>query len=234
MHRAMLAVLAAVTAVAGSPASAATRAFPVGGFDRIASSSPFDVRVHTGGAPAVRAEGSQEALDRLRVEVHGGELVIATARGAGGWFSGWGMHTQHAVIDVTVPMIAAARLSGPGDLSVDRVHAPRFEATLSGPGDIAIGMVETGQLTFTLSGPGNITAAGRAGTAAVTLSGPGDIRAAKLMTRDATVMLSGPGDVALSASGTVRGRLSGPGDITITGGARCDIVKHGPGDVHCR
>ena len=215
-----------------SSASAATRAFPVGAFDRIASSGPFTVHVRTGAAGSVRADGPQDVLDRLRIETRGGELSIGTK--PGGWFSGWHMGRDKTVIEVTVPTLAAATLSGPGDLVVDRVRARTFAATLSGPGNLSVGMIEAGDVDLRLSGPGDLTIAGHAATARMVLSGPGDIRANGLSVRDATVDLSGPGGIALTASGVVRGALSGPGDITVAGGARCAISKSGPGAVHCR
>ena len=213
-------------------ASAATRGFPVGGFDRIRSSVPFDVRVHTGSAPSVVAEGPQEALDRLKIEVRGGELVIGTT--PGGWFSGWHLGHGRAVITVGAPAISAAALSGPGNLDIDRVQGRSFAASVSGPGDMGIGQLETGHADLSLSGRGDLTVAGRAGSARMAVSGPGDIRAAKLMLRDASITVSGPGDVSAYATGTADVTLSGPGDVTVTGGARCSVTKHGPGDVTCR
>ncbi len=221
-----------VAGLLGSSAQAATRAFPVGAFDRISSSGPFTVHVRTGPAPSVRAEAPQDVLDRMRIETHGGELSIGTTPGS--WFSGWHMGRQKVVVEVTVPMLAAAALSGPGDLAIDRVRVRRFAASVSGPGDLSVGTIEAGDVDLRLSGPGNLNVAGHAATARIVLSGPGDIRARGLAVRDATVTLSGPGNIALTASGIVQGALSGPGDITVVGGARCAISKSGPGDVHCR
>jgi hypothetical protein len=213
-------------------AQAAARNFPVGRFDRIRSDVPFDVRVHTGAAPSARAQGPQEALDRLVVEISNGELVIRSRPGS--WWSGWNWRRERAVIEVTVPMLNAATLNGPGDLTIDRIQARSFAGTLRGPGDLSVGALDVGDVAVSLSGPGDVTITGRAATANVRLSGPGDVRAGGLTVRDATVNLSGPGDIALNATGTVTGSLSGPGDITIHGGARCSISKHGPGDVNCR
>lgn len=231
MARIVPILLATAGVLAAGAAHAADRAFPVGGFDHIRSSVPFDVRVHTGTAPSVHARGPQAALDRLIVEVVHGELVLRSQRGR--WWSGWNWHRERAIVEVTVPMLTGATLSGPGDLTIDRIQARRFGATLNGPGDLAIGAIDTGDVTLVLNGPGGMTVAGRAARAAITLRGPGDVRANGLSVRDATIGLSGPGDVTLSASGTVTGTLNGPGDITVHGGARCMISKHGPGDVHC-
>ena len=224
-------LLSLVAATACSSSTAATRNFRVGTFDRIANSAPIDVRVHVGPAPSARANGPQQMLDKLVVEVRAGELVVRTL--PGNWFSGW-RNAGRTVVDVTVPALNGATLSGPGNLAVDRVRSRDFAARLSGPGDLSIGSVEAGRVTVDLSGPGDLTLAGRAGSGRLSLSGPGNIHAAGLTVRDADVALTGPGDIALSASGLVRGRLTGPGDITVTGGARCDIRTTGPGDVHCR
>jgi hypothetical protein len=230
MRRLMLSVLLAATAAA--PVLAAERSFPTGQFDRVSNTTPFDVYVHTGKAPGAHAVGSADALDKLLIENRGGELRIGTKPGR--WFSGWHWgRGQNARIDVTVPMIIAANLSGPGNLNVDAVRTRAFTTNLSGPGDIAIGLVEAGDLDVHLSGPGDITLAGHAGTARLSLSGPGNIHAAKLALSDATVSVSGPGDVDATVARTADVRLSGPGDVRIRGGAHCAIHKSGPGDVTC-
>lgn len=232
MSRLLSVALATTAALLGTAqAEAATRGFPVGGFGRIQSNVPFDVQVHTGAAPSVRAQGPQEALDRLIVEVVNGELVIRSRSGS--WWSGWNWHRERAIVDVTVPMLSAATLSGPGDLTIDQIRGRGFNGALRGPGNLSIGAIDAGDVTLTLDGPGDINIKGRAATAHIALHGPGDVKAAGLMVRDATVNLGGPGDISLSATGNVTGTLSGPGDIDIRGGARCAISKHGPGDVSC-
>ena len=230
MDRTVTLATIALGMLGSATASAATRTFPVSAFDRIQSNTPFDVRVHTGTAPSVRASGPRDALDQLRVEVADGQLRIGAR--SRGWFS-WNRPGK-VLIDVTAPMLTAAMLNGPGDLTIDRIRTRSFSATINGPGDLAVGALEAEQADLTLNGPGDLTVAGRAGSARLSLHGPGDIRAAALTARDAIVTLSGPGDLALTATGTVQGTASGPGDVTITGGARCMIRKSGPGDVHCR
>jgi hypothetical protein len=210
---------------------AADRGFPVGGFDRIRSSVPFNVNVHTGPAPSVHAEGSKEALDRLSIAVVNGELVI----GASGrrWWPGWSWHNERATIDVTVPTLTGAALSGPGNLAIDRISGRSFTATQSGPGNLLIRQADVGDIDLSLTGPGDLKVLGRATTARLTVRGPGDLRARELTVRDATVDLSGPGDIAITATGTATGSLRGPGDVSVRGGARCTISKRGPGDVDC-
>lgn len=227
-----LVLLATLALIAGSSAQAATRGFPVGGFDKVRNTAPVDVRVHTGGSPGVRADGPQDVLDRLDIGVRNGELVVGMKSGS--WFSGWSWRgKQHTVIDVSVPMLIAASLSGPGDLMVDRIRTPTFAGSLSGPGNLTIGTVEARITTLSLSGPGNLTVSGHTDGATLSLTGPGDIRAKGFTARDLTVSLSGPGDIDVAATGTATVSLSGPGDVRIAGHPHCTVRKSGPGDVTC-
>jgi len=222
-------LLSVLTLSACSPSGATTRNFPIGGFDRVAASAPVDVRVHVGSAPSASASGPQNVLDRLVIEVRNGELVVGTKPGL---FTGW-RSSGRVYVDVTVPALNGATLTGPGNLAIDHVRARTFTARLSGPGDMSVAALQADHITADLSGPGDLTLAGNAASASVSLSGPGNVHGSALTLRDAEVSLSGPGDIALTASGQVRGRLSGPGDIRITGGAHCSISKSGPGDVSC-
>jgi hypothetical protein len=224
---------AAIALIGTGAAQAAERNFPTGGnFDRVSNSTPFDVFVHTGKKPGVHAVGTDEVLNRLQIENRGGELRIGTK--SGNWFSGWHWgRGNRARIDITVPMVNAVNLSGPGNLTVDAVRTRAFGTHLSGPGNINIGSIQTGALELNLSGPGDIAISGRADRATLNLSGPGNIRAGGLTLAEATVSLSGPGDIDATVTRTADVRLSGPGDVRIRGGARCSIHKSGPGDVHC-
>ena len=231
MFRALPTAALSALILAAAPGQAATRSFPVPGFGRISSSTPFDVRVHTGEEPSVRASGPQRALDRLRVEVRGGELVIGMERG--NWRSWSFGRGERAVIDVTVPALSAARLNGPGDLTVDRVAGRDFAGALNGPGNLSLQQIEVGVLTLDLNGPGDIVAIGRAGRARISASGPGDVDGGRLTSSDLIVNLIGPGNVTTNARRTANVRLVGPGDVRIRGGAKCTIQKVGPGDVTC-
>lgn len=222
----------AIAMIGAGAAEAAERNFPTGGdFHAVSNSTPFDVYVHTGKAPGVHAIGTDEALDRLRIENRGGELRIGSK--SGGWFSGWHWGGQKARIDVTVPMIGEVSLAGPGNITVDTVRTRDFGVHLSGPGDVNVGSVEASGVTLNLSGPGDIKVAGHAERAVMHLSGPGNIHAGGLNLGDADVTLSGPGDIDATVTRNADLRLSGPGDIRIRGGAHCNIQKSGPGDVHC-
>lgn len=227
-----LLIVAALLGTAAAPALADTRDFRVGGFDRIASGGPWSVHVHTGKAPSVHADGPRELLDRMQVEVVGGELRLGVKPGS--VFSGLSFgRGSKTVIDIAVPMIAALTLNGPGEASVDRIHAPRFAAHLAGPGSLSVATIDTQDLTIDMSGPGRVAIDGRAGRATVRVSGTGSVEGRGLTVGDADVRLSGVGNIALTAFGRVTGSMSGIGSIEIGGKPRCEIRRSGIGSVKC-
>jgi hypothetical protein len=227
-----LLIAAALLGTAAAPALADARDFRVGGFDRVVSSGPWQVRIHTGRGAAMHADGPRDLLERMQVDVAGGELRLDTKPGS--WSSGlsFGLHSK-TVIDIEVPMIAALTLNGPGDASIDRIKTPRFAARLSGPGNLAVAAIETQEVALDLSGPGRIALEGRAGRASVRVSGTGSVEGRGLTVGDADVRLSGVGNIALTAFGNVTGSMSGIGSIRIGGRPRCAITRSGIGSVKC-
>ena len=209
---------------------AVQRAFPVGAFERVALAGSHDVVVTVGGAPSVRAEGSSEALDRLEIGVDDGELRIAS-RDSGNW--SWFSRHRGVTIHVTVPSLAAASITGSGDMRIDRVEAPGFAALVAGSGGMDIARMRVGQASFALTGSGEIRASGTAQRSSVAVAGSGGVSLERLETADATIALTGSGDISVRATGTARVELRGSGDVSVTGPARCTVNKAGPGDVRC-
>jgi hypothetical protein len=210
----------------------ATRNFQVGGFDKIALSGSGDVEVRTGAAPSVRAEGDKEMLDRLDIRVENGELRISRRRDDSGWhFSFGGDH--HLKLFVTVPALAAATISGSGDISVDKVAGNRFDGSISGSGDLALDHIEVTEANFSTSGSGDIRVAGKAGKASLSTAGSGDIRAGSLETQTTNVSVMGSGDVQVRATQSAEVNVMGSGDVHVAGTHNCNVHKAGSGEAEC-
>lgn len=217
----------ALTAACG--ALAAEQSFPVGTFNRVALTGPFDVQVTTGRQPSVRASGDRAAIDRLEISVVNGELRVDAKPG-----TGWNWRSGNVTVLVTAPGIVAARLAGSGNLAVDHVSGSSFSGAVAGSGDLGIARSEAEKLDLVVNGSGDLTIAGQCGTATLGLRGSGDIHASQLMCRDISVALAGSGDVVVGASGSANLSLAGSGDITVSGGAHCTTSKRGSGDIRCR
>jgi hypothetical protein len=209
----------------------ARRNFPVGAFQSVSLTGSPDVIVTVGGQPSVRAEGDARLVERLEIVVENGDLKIRM-RDSSGWHFGFS-HDRGVTVHVTVPALAAATLTGSGDIRIDRVQGERFAGTVTGSGDLAVQQMRANEAAFTVTGSGGITAAGAAQRTNIQLTGSGDIRLGALETRNTTVSLQGSGDVAAKAMDTAEVHLMGSGDVAISGTARCSIDKRGSGDVRC-
>lgn len=214
-----------------APATAATRGFTITSFDKIRVAGPFTVNVRTGAAPSARAEGTAQALDRVRIEVQGQTLVVSLDRHA--WSGGSDANTGPVVINVTTPGLASATLTGAGNLSIDRAKAARFDLVTTGSGDVAIGALAADLLRVSITGSGEATLAGKVAQARLVVQGAGGIAGAKLTVADLDLSVTGSGDVSLSATRAAKVNSTGSGEITISGNAACQVRATGSGEVRC-
>ena len=211
------------------PGPMSSRDFSVGDFKRIESAGAFDVTVRTGAAPSVRAEGPQNILDRLEVEVRGDELVIRPKDGRS-----FNVGRRSPVkIAVTVPELHGATIAGSGNLSVDRVAADDFKATIAGSGNLSLPQIRARSLELEIAGSGSGNIAGQTEQARYSIAGSGEVDASKLQSRDVRLTIAGSGSVNAHANGTVRGEIMGSGDARISGGAKCSVDKMGSGSIVC-
>jgi hypothetical protein len=217
----------AVAAAAGSagcvrandePGPNISRAFPVGEFQRIEVSGPYDVSVATGQAPSVKATGNQSLIDHMVVEIEDGTLKIHPKK-RGGFHMGWSGNGT-ARVDVTAQDLDGAAIAGSGALAIDRVAGDSFEGSVAGSGDLRLANVDVQRLKMEIGGSGSIEAAGRARNANYAIGGSGDIRAAKVAAQTAEVSIGGSGNIAGNANGTAKVSIAGSGNVTMTGGAK--------------
>jgi hypothetical protein len=215
----------------GEPGPTISRAFPVGQFQRIEVSGPYQVNVASGQAPSVNATGNQTMIDHMVVEIEDGTLKIHPEK-RGGFHMGWS-DNGNAKVTVTAQALEGAAIAGSGALAIDRVAGNSFDGSVAGSGDLRLANVDVQKLKMAIGGSGSIEAAGRAGDANYSIGGSGNIRAAKLASQTAKVSIGGSGNIAGNASETAKISIAGSGDVTMTGGAKCEISKAGSGNVSC-
>jgi hypothetical protein len=211
------------------PGPMGARDFSIGDFKRIESAGAYDVTVRTGSAPSVRAEGPQNVLDNLVIEVKGEELQIHPKNGVN---FHWGK-SGPVKIAITVPALHGATIAGSGTLSVDKVVADEFKGTIAGSGDLSLPSIKATSVDFEIAGSGSANIGGEAETAKYTIAGSGELDAAGLKTKDVKLTIAGSGGLNANASGTVKGEILGSGDARITGGAKCSVEKMGSGSITC-
>jgi hypothetical protein len=208
------------------------RSYNLAGFDAVSLAGPHDVTVSVGSAHSVRAEGPEDILDRLEVEVENGSLKIGTKR-MNGMSINFGGNRPKVRIHVTMPAMRAASIGGSGDIRVDKVQGESFAASIGGSGDIDIGSMRVEEADFSVAGSGAVRATGSANRAKVSIAGSGDVNVGGLETRTASVSIAGSGDVKVRAMETAKVSIVGSGDVTISGPAKCSVSKMGSGNVRC-
>ncbi|HET9428787.1 MAG TPA: head GIN domain-containing protein [Allosphingosinicella sp.] len=230
MNRTILAIVALAAAWA-SPAAAAERSYSVTDFDRIIVEGPYIVRVTSGRSTTARASGSNEALERLAMDVTGQTLRIRRDRT--GERSGNAVQAGPVTIELTARTLRSARLIGPGTLDVDRAEGLRVELTVQGSGRLRATNIAADALSLGLLGSGRMEVAGTAETLRATVDGTGDLDGAGLRTESANIVTNTLGTVALAVSREANVSAMGLGNVAISGRPSCNVRGPGAGQVSC-
>jgi hypothetical protein len=228
MKRIMLALAAAALA---APAAAAERRYTVTDFDRIQIEGPFEVTLSTGRPSSAVASGSNDAIDRLSLDVQGRILRIRAKQST--WSPRGDQSDGSLKIALGTHDLRAATVIGSGSLAVDRAKAARFDASLSGSGQLTLGAVETDNLIVRLLGSGKIGIGGKAKSVRATIQGSGDLDARGLQSEDLVLNSETSGDVAIAARRTAKVAAGGAGDTQIIGKPACMVSARGSGRVAC-
>lgn len=197
-------------------------------FTRLAAMGPDHVIFKTGDSFSIVAQGSADAVGKLRYIIKDGRLAIGREK------DGWKMAKgDPATIIVTAPFISAIALAGSGNITADKVSGDDVKLTLAGSGDMKVAAISAKSLKGTLAGSGNFDMGGSATKANLSIAGSGTMNAAGLIVTDADVSIAGSGDAKLNATGTVKASIAGSGNVDVTGGAKCSSSSVGSGKIHC-
>lgn len=228
MHRTMIAFAAFA---ASYPADAADRRLTVTDFDRVQVQGPYVVTLATGQSPSAVVTGSNEAIERVSVDVQGRILRVRPNPSA------WGGYPGESVGGITIALsthdLRAVSVTGSGSLTVDKAGGLKFDVGASGSAKVAIGALDADALSLGLLGSGRITLAGKAKSLKATISGSGDLDAAALAVDDADLQADTSGNIGLAVRRAAKVHATGAGDVVITGKPACAVDAPGAGRVRC-
>jgi len=168
----------------------ATQTRSVPAFAGVDLAGANNVTVHVGGPQRVVVHADANLLRRVTTVVRHRGLVIGNTAGS---FS----TTSVMSVDVTVPSLDSATLSGSGVVTVDGLRATQF--------------------TVDVPGNGVVRVSGRADRLNATLGGSGDVQLQGLRARDVTALVAGSGRLQVHATGSLDAAVSGVGTISYTG-----------------
>lgn len=158
-------------------------------FTEVELSGFGSVNIFVGEEPSVTVTTDDNLLDLVDTYVLNGKLIIKpTGR----------IHPVEGLqVDVSVPELVAAGVSGAGDINV---HGMQGES-----------------LDLSISGAGTLTADGEVGQITTAISGAGDADLKSLMARRAEIQISGAGSALVYATESVNARVSGAGSVVCYG-----------------
>jgi hypothetical protein len=228
MIRTMFALLGLIALAA--PAGAAERRYPVTDFDRIVVEGAYVVRVAIGRTTTASASGSQDALDRVSIDVSGTTLRI---RRNTQWVGTSGAQQGVITVALSTRNLRSVRLVGPANFEVDGIRGQRVDLTVEGSGRLRAVNIAADTLELGLRGAGRLELAGRAGVLRADVQGTGELAASGLTADNATLMTTTMGNVSLAARTSATVTANGLGEVVITGRPACTVRGQGAGQVRC-
>lgn len=176
-------------------------------FEEVNLSGFGKVNVFAGETPSVCVTTDSNLLAHVETNVEDGKLKI---KPRGRIRPKTGLR-----VDVTVPRLTAARISGAGDMNI-----------IDLAGD---------HLDLSISGAGTLQANGYVNDLSTSISGAGDADLGNLRAANANVRISGSGDACVCASESITARISGAGDLVCYGNPTyVDQSVSGAGDFEIR
>ena len=183
----------------------------VSDFDEISNRIGGTVYITQGSKTEVILEGREEDLEKVNVEVRGGELRIESKRRSSWRF--WDSGNVRVDVYVTVKELNAVTVSGSGDIiGRNTIKTDNFKARVSGSGDIEMDL-DAKDIASSISGSGNIELSGSASSGSLSISGSGKLLAEELKVDDFEVRISGSGRGSITVYGELDVRISGSGSV---------------------
>ena len=221
----------ALAAAFAAPADAAERRYSVTDFDRVVVEGPFTVRLATGRTSSALATGSQQALDRVSVEVQGRTLRIRPNRSAWGGYPG--AATGMVAIELGTRELRAASVNGAGSLTIDRAGGLRLDLTVEGAGRIAAPALSADVLVVSTIGSGRLQLGGTARELRASVHGWADLDAAALKAQGASIVTDTAGRIAVAVDREATVTASGIGEVDVLGTPACTVRGLSAAQVRC-
>lgn len=209
-----------------------TKTFPVKNFDRISFRALGKVKVIQGEEESLTVTGEPSALEHIKVEVDGNELLVKLYT----WYD-FLFLPRPANYEIKVKNLHALEISGNAELESKELLSSDMKLAISGSGQIDIGSLEAGNLRIGISGSakikvdslvsnaidlsasgsGKFALGGTAETLDVRTSGTAELKAFDLRVQDAKISVSGSGKFELSVYENLHVSVSGSANVAYHG-----------------
>jgi hypothetical protein len=188
-------------------------------FSEVRLMGAFDLELTQSDTVSLVIEAAPEDLLRIRSDVDNGVLTVRRVDDGPLNFFGWFSRHRAAAARVFLSARAIDRLTldGAGNIHAGPWTSEALEVRVSGAGDVKLDRLKTARFSCELDGSGDVLVAGAAYTQKILLSGSGRYRASDLKSQVATVTINGSADVELWVEHKLDARISGSGDVRYYG-----------------
>lgn len=184
------ALLAGCDDRAGDPGPARSETRNVGDFHSINIRGAASGTIRVGGPTSLELTGGERTLENISTEVRDGRLIIDSKKG-------WLWNHGEVNLQITVPVLREATISGAGNLGIEDVRGDALE--------------------LAVNGAGNIVAVGEIQSLTVHINGAGDADLAGLRARNARVVVNGTGNITVNAADALSADVNGVGSVRHVG-----------------
>ena len=194
---------------------------------------PEDVITEIRGGVLTISQKPTMAMGRgVMVGVGDGSIQIGSVQGNVTINGGWG---AAQVFYGSVGNVAGGDIviNGDGQRARVEITLPGLsEASISGAGNLCLEDLDQDAIELEISGSGNATLTGCVKRLDAKISGAGDVNAKKLEAESASLNVSGAGKIKALVKNSLKARVSGAGDIKVWGdAAQRDTRVSGVGDI---
>ena len=188
-------------------------------FSQVRLAGNFDLELTQSDAISLVIEAAPEDLPNIRSDVDKGVLTVRRVDDGPLNFFGWFSRHRAAAARVLLSARAIDRLTldGAGHIHAGPWTSESLEVRVSGAGDVKLDRLKAARFSCEVDGSGDVLLAGAVYNQRIVLSGSGRYRASDLKSQTATVTINGSAEVELWAEHKLDARISGSGDVRYYG-----------------
>ena len=221
---AIIAVVLSISTMACTQTRYATDKFEVTAFTAIESSIVGNIIIRKGQTTEVTAEGSEEMLNLLEVEISNGTLELDMEDRL---LKRLNRNANRLTVTIITPNLTYIDNEGVGNIVIEGTFdTPELTIYSEGVGNITAENLQAGYIKVDSEGVGNIILKGSANNIDIKSEGVGNIEAERLKAKSVTVFSKGVGNVSCFASEYIKASSDGIGNITYYGKPQKTVVSN--------
>lgn len=196
-------------------ASAETRTYDVGAFDKIDISAGLDLDFTAGSAQSISVENTKGDFSDIEVSVRGDTLVLKRKKNMN-W--GWNRKRLRYGITVTAPQISGLEASSGSDVSGRNMSGSEVTIDVSSGADVTVTGVDGGTVTIETSSGSDASVSGSCTTVRAKSSSGSDLEARDLICQNGSADASSGSDLSIHVTTSVDADASSGADVDVYGG----------------